>query len=593
MISPISAKRKAREKGTSLMVGVTALVFLVPLTGLTVDVGMIYAVKSKLQGAVDGSALAAARALSLGQDQPTETASAQTNATLWFNANFPTGTWATSGTTLNPVAVNFSPTVNGTTVQNMIQITLNATTNVPTWFMKWFHINSTLIGSTGQTTRRDINSMLVLDRSSSMQTTASCPSLISAAMQFTGQFVNTRDKIGAVSFSDGVYLHSKPATGFQTTLGYVDNAGTAHNGAASVGLNNIVCTGGTGTAQAISEAYNELYKIAQPGAFNVIVLETDGLPNTMVLNWDMGTFGAATPKQIWTAFNTNTNIAITSNDCTDAAGKTAKNGGWLTTATVRDWTSPAGGHSMNTGGTGYMADIPGQMIGAVYSMDPQGPANPPNPGTQFGVLGNAWHTSSNQGITTAVISPPGCGATGGFGYPVTPALIPDLGFLPATDVYGNQLNPATNPYSNTLVGKAVTVNGVVHTEVAFPSGALSEWQTYHNAALNATDNAAYNARVGTNLGGNPFQVTIYVIGLGGNTSYVPDYTLLQRMANDPLGDPNPADSPALWLACPSQPGCVSYPSSQQPQGQFIWANGKSQLADAFKQIASQVLRISK
>ena len=43
----------------------------------------------------------------------------------------------------------------------------------------------------------------------------------------------------------------------------------------------------------------------------------------------------------------------------------------------------------------------------------------------------------------------------------------------------------------------------------------------------------------------------------------------------------------------SQPGCYNYPTSQQPQGQFIWANGKSDLADAFKKIASQVLRISK
>ena len=245
MVTSVSAKRKNREKGTSLLVGVTSLVFLVPLTGLTIDVGMIYAVKSKLQGAVDGAALAAARALNLGLDKPTETSSAQTNATAWFNANFPynsqtnVGTWSTFGTVLNAVNVDFNPTINGTAVQNMIQISISATTNVPTYFMKWFHIDGTLVGASGQTTRRDINAMLVLDRSSSMQTTASCPDLINAALQFNGQFVNTRDHIGAVSFSDGVYRHSAPATGFQTTLGYVDNGGTAHNGAATVGLNNI------------------------------------------------------------------------------------------------------------------------------------------------------------------------------------------------------------------------------------------------------------------------------------------------------------------------------------------------------------------
>jgi hypothetical protein len=139
----------------------------------------------------------------------------------------------------------------------------------------------------------------------------------------------------------------------------------------------------------------------------------------------------------------------------------------------------------------------------------------------------------------------------------------------------------------------VIVSGTTFHEVQFPSTGLTQWQTFHNAALNATDNAGYNARVGTNLNGTPFQVTIYVIGLGGNTSYVPDYTLLQRIANDPNADSNAADVPPLWLACASQPGCYNYPTSQQPQGQFIWANGKSDLADAFKKIASQVLRISK
>ena len=90
--------------------------------------------------------------------------------------------------------MDFNPTINGTAVQNMIQISLSATTNVPTYFMKWFHIDGTLVGSSGQTTRRDINAMLVLDRSSSMQTNASCPDLINAALQFDGQFVNTRDQ---------------------------------------------------------------------------------------------------------------------------------------------------------------------------------------------------------------------------------------------------------------------------------------------------------------------------------------------------------------------------------------------------------------
>jgi Flp pilus assembly protein TadG len=583
----VNARRKKREKGTSLLIGVSSLVMLVPMTGLTIDVGMIYAVKAKLQGAVDGAALAAARGLNLGQDVTTETASAQTNATAWFNANFPSGTWATTGTSLGSVGVNFSPTVNGTTVQNMIQITISATTTAPTWFMKWLHFNGTLIGATGQTTRRDINAMLVLDRSSSMQVTSACPSLISAAMQFTGDFVDTRDKIGAISFSDGAYLHSEPATGFQETLGYVDSGGTSHNGGTTTGLNNITCVGGTGTAQAISLAYNELYKIAQPGAFNVIVLETDGLPNTLTLNFLGGTYGGASPLQIWHGL---ANIA----GCKDseATPKTVSGGGWLNVNQIRNWTS---GHSMNTNQagaskTGYMADIPSGMIGSIYSQDPGGQA--------FGLLATPWVANATQGLFSQYISSAttlNCGATGtAWGGGSTVSDLPDLSWLPAKDVYGNQLNPSTNAYKS-VTNTTFTAGGSSRTEVAFAglASASARWTQYHNAALNATDNAAYNARAGTNLSGTPFQVTIDVIGLGGNTSYTPDYILLQRVANDPNADQDATHSPLLWNACSSEATCVNYANTVQPQGQFIWADTKSDLSDAFNKIASQVLRISK
>ena len=60
----------------------------------------------------------------------------------------------------------------------------------------------------------------------------------------------------------------------------------------------------------------------------------------------------------------------------------------------------------------------------------------------------------------------------------------------------------------------------------------TNWQNYHNGVLNATDNAAYNARANTTIA-----ATVFAIGLGGNsTTGPPDPVLLQRMANDPNGD---------------------------------------------------------
>ncbi len=118
-------------------------------------------------------------------------------------------------------------------------------------------------------------------------------------------------------------------------------------------IDNIVCKGGTGTAGALSLGYNELYKMNLPGAFNVLFLETDGLPNTLTMNfWDS---------------TTNTYALDANSNCLDKNGKTRSLGGWWARGSARDWNN-TGGHVM--GPNGYMADIPAGAIGAIYSSDP-------------------------------------------------------------------------------------------------------------------------------------------------------------------------------------------------------------------------------
>ena len=64
----------------------------------------------------------------------------------------------------------------------------------------------------------------------------------------------------------------------------------------------------------MSMAYNELYKIAEPGAMNLIMLETDGLPNTLVYNFYQ------------TPGTTSTLALNTSSGCEDANNKTVEPG---------------------------------------------------------------------------------------------------------------------------------------------------------------------------------------------------------------------------------------------------------------------------
>lgn len=551
-------KQTNREKGTSLFLGTISLVFLVPLIGLFIDVGILYSAKARLQAAVDGASLAAARSLNLGQTTAAQATTAKQNAVNWFYANFPTGNWATTNTVMSTASVTVQDDPNNPQLRD---VSLTASTQVPTWFMRWFNVSSTTLNATGQASRRDVVAMLVLDRSGSMCSIngatpsppcgegdgTPCDAMITAAKNFTGSFAAGRDRIGLLTFSDGSYLDSSPSTNFQTTLGY-SNASGSGNGV----LDNIQCNGGTGTAQAVSLAYNELFKMALPGALNVVMLETDGLPNTLVYNWwDGSSAGIANGS-----------------GCKDANGKTIGGGrgggGWTTLASMPAWDSP--GHNMSNGGTGYMSNIPQGAIGAFYTADPaQGP-----PYYNI-VMFYPWQSgdSSSNNSVAASNATNGCTFNGG-----TTSDSSDFAWLPSQDVYGNQVNPANAYQSLTLSGGHNVLTGTIATD----------WPHTHAAALNATDNSAYNVRTNATL-----PAYMFVIGLGGNHGNPPDAVLLQRMANDPNGDL--FNNPATYSACSAEPTCVSY--SNQPQGTFIYSPTTATLGEAFLKISSQVLRLSR
>jgi len=550
---------KNREKGASLFIAVAALVWvIIPMLGLVVDLGILYSAKARLQAAVDGASLAAARALNLGQTTDAQATAAKQNAVNWFYANFPPGNWNTNGTVMTTANVTV---VNSPNQANLRQVTVTASTNVPAWFMKYLGFTNTALTLSGQASRRDVVAMLVLDRSGSMCSInggnpaipcgandgTPCASMITAAKNFTGAFAEGRDQIGMLTFADGWYLDSKPTTNFQTLLGYSNASGS---GAGAI--DNISCNGGTGTAAAVSVAYNELYKLALPGAMNIIMLETDGLPNTLVYNWWDGS-----------------NAGITAGSgCTDANGKKVSQGGWTTAASMRGWipSPPTTGIPMNTGGTGYMADIANGAIGAFYTSDP-------SQGTFHYVMFDPRQTTDTTGNNSVYVSNAnGCTFNGSIS-----ASYDDFAWLPGKDVFGNLVAPTSEYKSLTLDGNGhVALSSVPHNDA-------TDWTPTHAAALNATDNAAYNARANATL-----PAYVFTIGLGGNHGNPPDPVLLQRMANDPNADQ--FNSPAVYPACSTEPTCVSY--GNQPQGQFIYAPTSAQLGQAFLAISSQILRLS-
>jgi len=525
--------RRSKEQGVALIVGLLGLMFIIPLVGLAVDSAILYSVKSRLQSSVDGAALAAARSLNLGQTTLAQEANAKQNAVNWFYANFPNGNWSTKNTVMDTTTIQVFDAPGNPNLRN---VTISASTKAPTYFMRYLKFADVHVAATGNASRRDAVVMIVLDRSSSMQNSpGACAAMIAAAKLFTGQFANGRDRIGLLSYSDNTYIHSSPVTNFQTVLGYKNSFGTG-NGA----IDTVVCNGATGTAQAVSVAYNELYKMNLPGALNVMMFETDGLPNTMTLNlWDQNAAGI-------TAAST----------CTDKNGKKKSQGGFTTLATLPNWTS---GQALGTGS--YFSDIPAGLVGGFYAAD----AN--NGG--FLLPLKYWSTSTASNFGSLTYPPtsgnpgtPGCAFNGGHN------TMSDIAWLPPTDVFGNAL-VGWQPTTSAGSGRVVANN----------------WQTHHNAAINAADSAAFKVRSNATL-----PVYMFGIGLGGNPpSPPPDYTLMQRMTNDASGDT--FNSPALYQPCALQPGCVHY--NNQPEGTFIFSSSPAQLNSAFLALSSQILRLSK
>lgn len=546
---------RKRQKGVSLVVTIAGLVWVImPMLGLVVDLGIVYSAKARLQAAVDGAALAAARALSIGATTSAQAASAEQNATNWFYANFPNGNWNTNSTSITVVVANSASNA------YLRQVTITATTRVPAWFMQFLGFMNTSLSVQGQASRKDVAAMLVLDRSGSMCSIngvqggqpcgkgsgTACDNMITAAKIFTGSFAAGRDEIGMVTFSDGTYLDLAPTTDFQSKLGYTNDSGSGTGY-----IDNIQCGGGTGTAEAMSIAYDQLYQLGEAGAMNIIMLETDGLPNTLVYNWWDGT-----------------NFGISSGSgCKDNNGKTVGGGGWKNSAAIPQtgWDSP--GYTMH-----YTSSVPTGAIGAIYTSDPGS--------TTIYTTFNPWQTSSSNKSGnslyeggTSKYNPTGCQ----FDPSTYTSNYSDFKWVPSQDVFGNQINPSNAYQSVTLSSGHLNLTGT----------SSKDWANVHSAAINATDNSAYNIRTNATL-----PAYVFVIGLGGNAGSPPDPVLLQRMANDPNGDLY--NNPPLFSSCASETTagstCVNYPS--QPQGLLIYSPNSAELGQAFLAISSQILRLS-
>jgi Flp pilus assembly protein TadG len=468
-----SQKRARGSKGIALLLTGVMITGAMMTVGLAIDVGMMYAVKTKLSAAADAAALAGARALGrAGSGGPTALAT----ASAYFDSNMPQGYM---------LSTNISVTPSGPIASGHVQtIKVDAQADLPMLFSRFLKGTQTIKVS-ATSSRQDVNLVLVLDRSGSMNVvvngTTACAKMVSAAQDFTTQFVDGRDQLGLVVFG-GSYSLAYPISSTFKSGASINNV-----------IGSIACGGNTGSAQAIYEAHKMLTTLNQPGALNVIVFFTDGQPNGLTASWPIAKL--ATPVY---------------------PNSTGMNTGAVGSTVVQPWFLGYAASNCNGG-----ADVAGFIAR--------------NGEQQHGVRAALAPSISAEG---ALVSASNCAFTGNENN-----VHQDVAYIPATDFYGNKTTGYWDNVSATsthaaaqklLIPTGPYANQVMLDHYAPGTCGLNVCGLFNNnidlASMNAAEDAALAARNDVNI-----PITIFSIGLGGAADVFPG-DFLDHVANTQSSD---------------------------------------------------------
>jgi Flp pilus assembly protein TadG len=526
---------------------------LLPLAGLAIDASIARLTQIRLQAAVDGAALGAGRLL--GTAAVTETVALQ-----FLQANFPTdgsaGTWNVTSLHSNIV---YTPGITK-------RIDISATATVPLLFLRIFGIQNASVAANGSATRSDSRVVFIIDRSGSMNFddksgthTDVITDAINETTKLVKRFIEGTDELGLVVF-DGSAVVGYPtyaAGGWSPTIGNTGGPNnTFYDGTANDMVHQlqvIVAASGTGMAEALSMAYIELQKahmrdLANPAnngvdnRLNSIVLLTDGSPTAISMYLNNPAPGTS-----------NANNIVMGTGCTY---KTLSPPTPSSSNMMQSWFA-IGGNAPFSSGSGSLGV---EMLAS----------------TDTTQSSNWWMQNGGQDAVAPSPSTPYNGCTGIKNGTTAQSYFSKI---PNVDLWGNATTGTGYKNSHITGGSATTVYS--GSDLAGNMTQVSNYYYWELAMWNAVDNAAKNIRTDANLpnrvgdtyptgGMNNMGIQIYVIGYSGNGGC--DDGLLKRVANDI--------------------NAAGYDSTQ-PRGRYYSAANGADLATAYEQLASDLLRLAR
>lgn len=272
------------ERGVFAVIFALMLLVLLGFMALGVEAGRWYLVRAELSKGVDAAALAAARNIG-GNVDPVILANE------FGNENFRHGYLDTPGSGVGDVQFNATmPTPN--------QVSVTGNVHATPILARLFGVGQIPVSATGAATMRDVEILMILDRSGSMDG-AKMAALKSAATGFLQFFLATQntDKMGLISFATTVSAPIDRPMGFN----YVTPMTNAINAMVAVGATNHedaldrAGTAGGFTDQAGVPPANQ--RFAQ-----FVVFFTDGMPTALRdrfryngQNYDGVVYGVGTP----------------------------------------------------------------------------------------------------------------------------------------------------------------------------------------------------------------------------------------------------------------------------------------------------------